>query len=196
MPPRLRSSLARSRRTFSPSFFDISSTSPESTWRCNSRSLATRECTVWKLVSIPPSQRKLTYGMPHPLAAFSIGSCDCFLVPTKSTGAAAGDGLAHEPVRGVDAVEGLVEIDDVDPVALTEDETTHLRVPAPGLVAEMNSGLQELLHAYDGHGRASLGWVYRPCERRSVEHRRHHLGITGGEMNEDRRRIGPEAVSV
>src|SRR6185369_13135192 len=69
---------------------------------------------------------------------------------------APGDVLPDEPVRSVDAVEGLVQIDDVDPVALTEDETTHLRVPAPGLVPEMDASFQQLLHAYDGHGRASL----------------------------------------
>jgi hypothetical protein len=28
----------------------------------------------------------------------------------------------------------------VNPVALGEDETTHLRIPAAGLVAEMDSG--------------------------------------------------------
>src|SRR6476660_2259378 len=98
MPPRLRSSLARSRRTFRPSFFDMRSTSPESTWRWNSRSLATRECTVWKLVSM-------------------------LFRADEQHGSTVRRGLAHEPVRGVDAIERLVQIDDVDAVALSEDET-------------------------------------------------------------------------
>ncbi len=57
MPPRLRSSLASSRFTFNPSFLIICSVSPVATSPSSSRSFATRACTVWKLVSIPPSQR-------------------------------------------------------------------------------------------------------------------------------------------
>ncbi len=34
---------------------------------------------------MPPSQRSLTYGMPHFSAYCWIGSCACFFVPTKST---------------------------------------------------------------------------------------------------------------
>src|SRR6185312_582119 len=55
-----------------------------------------------------------------------------------------------EPVGGVDALEGLLQVDDVDPVALPEDEALHLRVPAPGLVTEVDPGLQQLLHGDDG----------------------------------------------
>ena len=36
----------------------------------------------------------------------------------------------------------LGEIDDVDAAALGEDESLHLRIPATGLVAEVNAGLQ------------------------------------------------------
>ncbi len=56
--------------------------------------------------------------------------------------AAVRNGLAHEPVSTVDAVQRLVQVNDVDAVALPEDETAHLRIPAPGLVTEVNSGLQ------------------------------------------------------
>ena len=94
--------------------------------------------------------------------------------------AALGDVLAHEPVRGVDAVEGLVQVDDVDPVALSEDESLHLRVPTPGLVPEMDASFQQLLHAYDGHGRASL--KVRSSVRASAgcDCSRSHLGFTDG----------------
>jgi hypothetical protein len=44
----------------------------------------------------------------------------------------------------------LLEIDDVDPTALVEDEALHLRVPAAGLVAEMDPGLEEFSHGNDG----------------------------------------------
>ena len=69
-----------------------------------------------------------------------------------SAPAAAGDGLAHELQRPMQHRHGLLEIDDVDAVALAEDEGLHLRVPAPGGVAEVNASFQELAH---GKGRRS-----------------------------------------
>ena len=53
---------------------------------------------------------------------------------------AAQDDIAREGLRHLQLTQRLLEIDDVDPVALREDETAHLRVPATGLVAEVNSG--------------------------------------------------------
>ena len=47
------------------------------------------------------------------------------------------------------------EVDDVDPVALAQDEAAHLRVPSAGLVAEMHAGLQQLPRRDDGHGCSS-----------------------------------------
>jgi hypothetical protein len=58
----------------------------------------------------------------------------------------------------VEQLLGLLEIDDVAPAALVEDDALHLRVPAAGLVAEVDSGLQELLHGDDGHISPFLGW--------------------------------------
>ena len=65
---------------------------------------------------------------------------------------AAGDGLAHELEGDVEALDGLGEIDDVDAVALGEDERLHLGVPAAGLVAEVDSGLEQLPHRNGRHG--------------------------------------------
>src|SRR5919206_4503261 len=45
---------------------------------------------------------------------------------------------------------GLREVDDVDVVAGTEDERSHLRVPAVGLMAEMDASLQQLAHRIVG----------------------------------------------
>ena len=53
-------------------------------------------------------------------------------------------GLVQELLR-------LGEVDDVDATALGEDEALHLRVPAAGLVPEMDAGLQQFLHGNDGH---------------------------------------------
>ncbi len=40
-----------------------------------------RLCTVEKFVSMPPSQRWLTYGIPTRVACSAIASWACFLVP-------------------------------------------------------------------------------------------------------------------
>ena len=70
--------------------------------------------------------------------------------------AAVGDEVADERVGGLDPRQRLLQIDDVDAVALTEDEPLHLRVPAPGLVAEVDTGLEQLLHGDDRRHRSSL----------------------------------------
>ena len=51
-------------------------------------------------------------------------------------GAVVGHGGLDEVVRLVDHVERLEQVDDVDAVALGEDELLHLRVPTTGLVAK------------------------------------------------------------
>src|SRR4051812_49392800 len=52
---------------------------------------------------------------------------------------AAQDDIAHELLRDFELTEGLLEIDDVDPVALGEDEAAHLGIPAARLVSEMDA---------------------------------------------------------
>ena len=74
----------------------------------------------------------------------------------EQDGAAIGDEIAHEAVRGLDASERLLEIDDVDAVALTVDEALHLGVPASGLMSEVDTCLEQLAHRYDwSHGCSS-----------------------------------------
>jgi hypothetical protein len=63
--------------------------------------------------------------------------------------------VAHEVNRVVESRDGLLQVDDVDSVPLGEDELAHLRVPAAGLVAEMDAGLQQLFHA-NGRNQGSL----------------------------------------
>ena len=58
---------------------------------------------------------------------------------------------AGELLRLVERRGGLEQIDDVDAAALTMDETAHLGVPAAGLVAEVDAGLQQLRDAYLSH---------------------------------------------
>src|SRR5215207_5026611 len=73
--------------------------------------------------------------------------------------AAVRDGLLDELVRAVDVGQRLLQVDDVDAVALGEDEALHLRVPTAGLVPEVHAALEQLLHGHDlvgGHGPACL----------------------------------------
>ena len=64
----------------------------------------------------------------------------------KHDRAAVGHEIADEAVRGFDATKGLLEIDDVNAIALTVDESLHLRVPAAGLMTKMHAGIEQLAH--------------------------------------------------
>ena len=57
----------------------------------------------------------------------------------------------HEVIGVVEAAERLLQIDDVDTVALHEDESLHLRVPAAGLMTKVHAALEELFHGDDRH---------------------------------------------
>ena len=66
------------------------------------------------------------------------------------------DGVGHELEGRVQALDGLGQVDDVDAVALGEDVRLHLRVPAAGLVSEVDAGLEELAHRDGRHGGVDL----------------------------------------
>ena len=74
----------------------------------------------------------------------------------EEDGAAVGDRLLDELVGVVDVRQRLLQVDDVDAVALGHDEALHLRVPATGLVPEVDAALEELAHGDDGHAVVSL----------------------------------------
>ena len=86
MPPSVFSSLSFSRRRTSSSFLVMPEPATSSkSMSSSSLSRCSRLCTVEKLVSIPPSQRWLTYGIPTRVACSATDSCACFLVPTNRT---------------------------------------------------------------------------------------------------------------
>src|SRR5205807_3288648 len=66
--------------------------------------------------------------------------------------------VAHVVVGPLEAGHGLLQVDYVNAIALREDEGAHLGVPAAGLVAEVDTGLQELLHGNASHGRTVLSF--------------------------------------
>ena len=57
--------------------------------------------------------------------------------------------LADEVVCLLQLLDGLLQVDDIDAVALGVDIGGHLGVPPAGLVTEVYAGFQELLHRYD-----------------------------------------------
>ena len=64
------------------------------------------------------------------------------------------DGFLDELEGAVDVGQRLLQVDDVDAVALGEDVALHLRVPPTGLVPEVHAAVEQLLHGDDGHSRA------------------------------------------
>src|SRR6185295_1624288 len=52
----------------------------------------------------------------------------------------------HELRDLIEHLQGLLQIDDVDPIALAEDVGLHLRIPAPGLVPEVDASFQQFFH--------------------------------------------------
>ncbi|COW14261.1 Uncharacterised protein [Mycobacterium tuberculosis] len=66
------------------------------------------------------------------------------------------DGLFHELVRLIDEGQRLLQVDDVDAVAVGEDETLHLGIPATGLMPEVGAAVKQLLHGDYGHTYALL----------------------------------------
>jgi hypothetical protein len=91
-------------------------------------------------------------------------------------GAAVGHQVPYERVGGLDAGQRLSKVDEIDPVALTQNEALHLRVPSPRLVAEVDSGFQKLSHGNDGHSGVSssrlLPWRSAASWRRPWNARR------------------------
>src|SRR4030095_1039273 len=89
---------------------------------------------VFKLVSVPPSQRSVTQNWPQDSAASLPACCACFLVPTKRTRPHLPSGGHEKTAGGFELRQCLAEVDDVDPVAGIEDELLHLGVPTLGLM--------------------------------------------------------------
>ena len=81
-------------------------------------------------------------GMLTRPASSAMASCACFLVPTNMIVPPCATVSLHELVGAVDVGQRLLQVDDVDAVALGEDVALHLRVPAAGLVPEVHAGIQ------------------------------------------------------
>ena len=69
----------------------------------------------------------------------------------KQNSAAVGRERSDEIHRIVEQRQGFFQVDDVDLVAVAEDVGTHLGVPVPGLMSEMDTGFQHLPHGHLAH---------------------------------------------
>jgi hypothetical protein len=84
---------------------------------------------------------------------------------------------APDRVPGLlDALERLLQVDDVDAVALHEDEALHLRVPASRLMPEVHASFEQVLHRDIGHGPPPSGFVPPPRSGAKRRHRRNFAG--------------------
>src|SRR5215813_15444403 len=73
-----------------------------------------------------------------------------------------GGQVGHELRRFLEHLERLLQIDDVNPVALTEDVFLHLRIPALRLMPEVNTRFEQLLHGDVSQKTSYLVCIKRP----------------------------------
>ena len=129
---------------------------------------------VRKLVSVPPSQRLVTKNMPERARLFLDDVLRLALGADEEDVAAAADRLDDEVERALEEARRLVEVDDVDAVARAVDERAHLRVPALGLVAEVDARVEERAEGQRelAGGRGHEGC--RPTRPRTWKHQSWH----------------------
>ena len=150
---------------------------------------------VRKLVSVPPSQRLTTKKLPERVASSLDDLLRLALGADHQQVAAAAHGLDDEVVRAREEARRLVEVDDVDAVARAVDVRAHLRVPALGLVAEVDARVEQrakgerhvakLRQALGsdlgrlGHRALPFGWAsaLRPCQRRPFTGKERRTGL-------------------
>src|SRR5207245_5592522 len=54
--------------------------------------------------------------------------------------------IGNECGSFLEELERLLQVNDIDPVALAEDVLLHLRIPALGLMTEVHASFQKLFH--------------------------------------------------
>src|SRR5262249_39518759 len=69
--------------------------------------------------------------------------------------------VLHELARVFEHLERLLQVDDVNAVALPEDVFLHLGIPALGLVPEVNARFEQLFHGDVSQNTSSLNCILR-----------------------------------
>ena len=87
-------------------------------------------------------------------------------------GAAVGRQLTNVLHRLLVHTQGFFQVDDMNLVAVTEDERRHLGIPETGLMSKMDARFQHLSHRHAGHKTLLVGLSLRVSQsatRRSLE---------------------------
>ena len=84
--------------------------------------------------------------MPLRRGLFGDGILRLALGADKQHQLAFGYLVGDELGRFLEHLQRLLQVDDVNPVALAEDVFLHLRIPAFGLMPEVNASFEQLLH--------------------------------------------------
>ena len=96
----------------------------------------------------------------RPLRFLADGFLSLLFRADKQHGLAFRRELPHEHIRFFQLADGLLQVDDIDAVALGKNVGGHLGVPAPGLMSEMDARLEQLFHGYDCHNaKSSFGFT-------------------------------------
>ena len=85
------------------------------------------------------------------LGLFLDGILGLLLGADKQDGLAVGGQITDKVVGLFQLLHRLLQVNDIDAVALRVDVRGHFGVPASGLVAEVDASFQQLLHGYDCH---------------------------------------------
>ncbi len=104
-------------------------------------------------------------------------TADCFinhsllcllLRPHKEDALAISNHALDEGVSLLELTDSLLQVDNVDAIALHKDIWSHLGVPTPRLVPEVHTSLEQLLHADYRHGNTSFVFPPHPsCRKES-----------------------------
>ena len=99
-----------------------------------------------QLVSKPPSQRLVDVEHAAAVGFFGDGVLRLALGADEEDELAGGGEVGDELGRLLEHLQGLLQVDDVNAVALAEDVFLHLGVPALGLMPEVNASFEQFLH--------------------------------------------------
>ena len=108
-----------------------------------------------------PALRNIRHCNARSLSCDSFGSL--LLCAYEENGSVMSDSLLYEVVSLVDKLKRLEQIDDVNTVALRKNVLLHLRIPAAGLVSEVNTGLKHFAHCNLSHFMTFLSVIAWPC---------------------------------
>ena len=93
------------------------------------------------------------------MASSAMASCAWRLVPTNRTILPVAARSATNLRRFLEHLQRLLQVDDVNAVALAEDVFLHLGIPALGLMPEVNASFEQFLHGDVGQ---MAPWLRQP----------------------------------